>query len=317
VLSIKVLAGLPENSEFSGASARPKIASTYRLNANPVNRSRKRNPMKKSVLFSTTAATLGLATVLTFAAVSPSMAKGPKHSNDGSSSATVKTAGISFGKGAVSGDIHVAPKTTALTITLTNVPGVYTDAAALGKKLIIKVVPLAASATSAPATAPVPTFGGKPESGEVRPAPPVGAPAPGNAPVFGTPDNDGDGPALGSHDSRGPGHAGREGRGPGHGGRGEHGRGPGGFGPFGQPSTFTLSGTTLTGQIQIPAAPVAGTQNFAVYISIAADGATGLAAQSGTPVFVVATTDASESVTLGNASGAVTIDLSKNTGTIK
>jgi hypothetical protein len=263
--------------------------------------------MKKSVLFSTTAATLGLATVLTFAAVSPSMAKGSKHSNDGSGSATVKTAGISFGKGAVSGDIHVAPKTTALTITLTNVPAAYTDAAALGKKLIVKVVPLAASATSAPATAPAPTFGGKPESGEVRPAPPVGAPAPapGNAPVFGTPDNDGDGPAMGSHDSRGPGH----------GGRGEHGRG--GFGPFGQPSTFTLSGTTLTGQIQIPAAPVAGTQNFAVYISIAADGSTGLAAQSGTPVFVVATTDASGNVTLGNASGAVTIDLSKNTGTIK
>ncbi len=292
--------------------------------------------MKKSVLFTTTAATLGLATVLTFAAVSPSMAKSSKHSNTGSNSATVKSAGASFGPGAVSGDVHVAPKTTALTITLTNVPSVYTDAAALGKKLIVKVVPLAADATSAPATAPVPTFGGKPESGDVRPglpagapafgkghgphghgdhdgqfsitsgdvrpAPPAGTPAPGAAPSFGAPDNDGDGPAFGSQGGQ---HEG---------GRG-HGRG--GFGPFGQASTFTLSGNTLTGQIQIPAAPVAGTQNFAVYISIAADGTTGLAAQSGTPVFVVATTDASGNVTLSKASGLVTIDLSKNTGTAK
>lgn len=289
--------------------------------------------MKKSVLFTTTAATLGLATVLTFAAVSPSMAKSSKHSNTGSNSATVKTAGASFGPGAVSTDVHVAPKTTALTITLTNVPSVYTDAAALGKKLIVKVVPLAADATSAPATAPVPTFGGKPESGDVRPAPPAGAPAfgkghgphghadndgdfqlnstdvrpappvgasaPGAAPSFGAPDNDGDGPGFGGKHDGGPGH------------------GRGGFGPFGQASTFTLSGTTLTGQIQIPAAPVAGTQNFAVYISIAADGTTGLAAQSGTPVFVVATTDASGNVTLSKASGLVTIDLSKNTGTAK
>ena len=289
--------------------------------------------MKKSVLFTTTAATLGLATVLTFAAVSPSMAKSSKHSNNGSNSATVKSAGASFGPGAVSGDVHVAPKTTALTITLTNVPSVYTDAAALGKKLIVKVVLLAADATSAPATAPVPTFGGKPESGDVRPAPPagapafgkghgphgrgdhdgkfnlssgdvrpappVGAPAPGGAPSFVTPDNDGDGPGFGGKHDGGPGH------------------GRGGFGPFGQASTFTLSGNTLTGQIQIPAAPVAGTQNFAVYISIAADGTTGLAAQSGTPVFVVATTDASGNVTLSKASGLVTIDLSKNTGTAK
>ena len=288
--------------------------------------------MKKSVLFTTTAATLGLATVLTFAAVSPSMAKSSKHSNAGANSATVKTGGTSFGPGAVSGDVHVAPKTTALTITLTNVPSVYTDAAALGKKLIVKVVPLAADATSAPATAPVPTFGGKPESGDVRPAPPagapafgkghgkhgqadhdgdfvvntgdvrpappVGAPAPGTAPTFGAPDNDGDGPGFG-------------------GGKHHGGPGRGGFGPFGQASTFTLSGNTLTGQIQIPAAPVAGTQNFAVYISIAADGSTGLAAQSGTPVFVVATTDSSGNVTLSNASGPVTIDLSKNTGTLK
>lgn len=291
--------------------------------------------MKKSVLFTTTAATLGLATVLTFAAVSPSMAKGSKHSNDGSSSATAKPSGISFGPGAVSGDVHVAPKTASLTFTLTNVPSVYTDAAALGKKLVIRVVPLAADATSAPATPPVPPFGGPkfgsddvrpappagapafgkghghgPDgdgdhggqftltSGDVHQAPPVGAPAPGTAPSFGTPDNDGDGPAFGGHHGRGP-------------------RGNGGNGPFGQASTFTLTGNTLTGSIQIPAARAAGVQNWAVYISVAADSSTGLAAQSGTPVFVVATTDASGNVTLGSTSGSVTIDLSKNTGTAK
>jgi hypothetical protein len=263
--------------------------------------------MKKSVLFSTTAATLGLATVLTFAAVSPSMAKGSKHSNDGSSSATVKTAGISFGPGAVSGDVHVAPKTASLSFTLTNVPTAYTSAAALGKQLVVRVVPLAADATSAPATPPVPPFGG---------------------PKFGSDDvrgdNDGDGPgfapganqpAFGSHDARGD----NDGDGPAFAPGGHHGRGHGrdGFGPFGQPSTFTLTGNTLTGSIQIPAARAAGVQNWAIYISVAADATTGLAAQSGTPVFVVATTDASGNVTLGSTSATVTIDLSKNTGTAK
>lgn len=279
--------------------------------------------MKKSVLVTTTAATLGLATVLTFAAVSPSMAKTAKHTTT-AVSATAKT---KVGNGSF--DARVAPKTASLSFTVSNVPAAYASAAALGKQLVVRVVPLASTATSAPATPPVPAFGGpnfgsKDARGDndgdgpafnpgAAPTAPTTSGTATTAPSFGSGDvrgdNDGDGPGFGPGGNGGPAFGGH-----GHGGpRGGHG-GPG-FENF--QSTLTLTGNTLTGTIQIPAERAAGVQNWAIYISVAADSTTGLAAQTGTPVFVVATTDASGNVTLSQASGPVAIDLSKNTGTAK
>ena len=109
---------------------------------------------------------------------------------------------------------------------------------------------------------------------DLFPAP--AAPLSGDArPVFG--DNDGDGP-------KGP--------------RGGHGpRGP-------QLTNLSLVNGVLTGTLQLPGAPVAGAQKFAVYLSIAADSANGIAAQSATPVMVTVTTAAdltpSVTATTGN-----------------
>ena len=81
---------------------------------------------------------------------------------------------------------------------------------------------------------------------------------------------------------------------------------------------LTLSNATLSGAIKIRGLKSgAGVQNFAIYPFLAADVRTGLAAQTGTPVFVVATTAANGTVALSGQSGDLTIDLAQNTGTIK
>ena len=180
--------------------------------------------MKKSVLFTTAAATVGLATVLTIGAIAPASAKGNHFGNDGSGvvrisddSSTVAGASIAF--------------------SVTNVPANYTNVQDIAPQLVFKVVPLAADATSAPATAPTAT--GKSEG-------------------------------KGKSDK-------------------SHGKGLGQE-LFKGSSTLSLSGGTLSGKIQIRASKTAGVQNYGIYPMFAADSRTGLAAQSGTPIFVIATT---------------------------
>ena len=79
----------------------------------------------------------------------------------------------------------------------------------------------------------------------------------------------------------------------------------------------TLSNGTLSGNLYIKAGREAGVTNFGIYPMVRADKKTGLAAQSGTPVFVARTTAADGSVTLSGQSGALTLDLGLNTGTIR
>ncbi len=77
-----------------------------------------------------------------------------------------------------------------------------------------------------------------------------------------------------------------------------------------------LATGTLSGNLYIKAGRVAGVTNLGIYPMVRADEKTGLAAQSGTPVFVVRTTAVDGSVTLSGQSGPVTLDLGLNTGTI-
>lgn len=276
---------------------------------------------KKSVVFSTTAVSLGLATVLTLSAVAPSMAA-TSHKTTKSVSSTTKSTktGASFSA------TQDARKFTTVNFKISNVPSTITDAATAAKLLVVKVVPLASDATSAPATAPVPTFGG---SGDAR----------GGAPAFGgghAPDNDGDGPGAngaggwtpgstsdaratapnfsGTGDARGNHAPDNDGDGPaaGFGGpRGGHGHGGprGGFGgPRGmQLSNLVLSNGVLTGTIQIPGDEVANVQKWGVYLSIAADSANGIAAQSATPVMVTVTTAADLTATVTATSGDIAL----------
>jgi len=265
---------------------------------------------KKSVVFTTTAVSLGLATVLTLSAVAPSMAA-TSHKTTKSVSATTKSAktGASFSA------TEDARKFTSVNFKISNVPSTITDAATAAKLLVVKVVPLASDATSAPATPPVPNFG----SGDAR----IGAPAFGNGHA---PDNDGDGPAAhgaggwtpgstsdaratapnfsSTGDARGN-HFGF-GRGHGHGGPRDGFGGP--RGPRGmQLSNLTLANGVLSGTIQIPGDEVANVQKWGVYLSIAADSANGIAAQSATPVMVTVTTAADLTATVTATSGDVAL----------
>ena len=259
---------------------------------------------KKSVVVTTTAVSLGLATILTVSAVAPSYAKSHKTTGSAfsSSSTAAPTASDSSAK--------VAPATVSVNFTVTNVPTSYTDAATAAKHLLFKVVPLAADATSAPATPPAPAFGAKGAKGapdndgdgpganggawtpstSTTSAPTAGSTAAPTisstaAPTFG--DNDGDGPGR-----FGGGH-----------GRG-HGHGKGGFGPGTMFSNLTLSNGTLTGTITIPAGRTAGVQKVGVYPYFAADSANNVAAKSGTPVMLTITTVAD--ATTGALSASVT-----------
>jgi hypothetical protein len=225
---------------------------------------------KKSVVVTTTAVSLGLATILTVSAVAPSYAKSHKTTGStfSSSSTAAPTASYSSAK--------FAPATVSVNFTVTNVPTSYTDTATAAKHLLFKVVPLAADATSAPATPPAPAFGAKGAKG--------------------APDNDGDGPGrFGGGDGHGRGH--------GH-GKGGFGPGKGGFGPGTMFSNLTLSNGTLSGTITIPAGRTAGVQKIGVYPYFAADSANNVAAKSGTPVMLTITTVADAST--GALSASVT-----------
>ena len=82
--------------------------------------------------------------------------------------------------------------------------------------------------------------------------------------------------------------------------------------------SLTLTNSTLSGAIKIRGLRNgAGVQNFAVYPFLAADVRSGLAAQTGTAVFVVATTAVDGTVSLSGQSGQLTLDLTQNTGSIK
>ncbi|MDE2409789.1 MAG: hypothetical protein KGL72_05725, partial [Actinomycetales bacterium] len=181
------------------------------------------------------------------------------------------------------------------------------------KLLVVKVVPLAADATSAPATPPVPTFG----SGDVR----FGS---GDVRGHHAPDNDGDGPGANgaggwtpgsTSDARAtaPNFSGTgDARGNHFGGpRGGHGHGGHGFGgPRGmQLSNLSLANGVLTGTIQIPGDEVANVQKWGVYLSIAANSASGIAAQSATPVMVTVTTAADLTPTVTATSGEIALVL--------
>ncbi len=200
--------------------------------------------MSKSIAFKTTAVTLGLATIITLGAVSPSLAKG----------------GDNRGSASISANDDSALRSAPLAFSVTNVPANYTDAKSVGKQLVFKVVELAADATTAPATPPVTANSGKGKGKEK-----------------------GKGDGIKINDDN---------------------------------ATLVLTGNTLTGQLNIRALKTAGFKNYGVYPMVAADSRTGLAAQTGTPVFVTATTAADGTVSLSNQSGAVSIDLALNTGTI-
>ncbi|MEY4366703.1 MAG: hypothetical protein RLZ28_118 [Actinomycetota bacterium] len=82
--------------------------------------------------------------------------------------------------------------------------------------------------------------------------------------------------------------------------------------------SLSLTNSTLSGAIKIRGLKNgAGVQNFAVYPFLAADVRSGLAAQTGAPVFVIATTSVDGTVSLSGQSGNLTIDLTQNTGSIK
>jgi hypothetical protein len=269
--------------------------------------------MKKSVAFTTTVATIGLATVLTLSAVAPSQAA-TTHKSAASKSASVKSAKSL--KAHKSGSGKKAPKVandnrqfTSVNFTVNNVPSTITDANVAAQLLVAKVVPLAADATSAPETAPLPTApaasNGAPSFGDGKghhgkggkhadslpagtaPADPSVTPDPTNtaAPSFG--DNDGDGPKAGFD-----------------GGQGGHGRGHGM-----KFSNLSLVNGVLTGTIEIPGDETANVQNWGIYLSIAADSANGIVAQSSTPVMVTVTTASDLTATVTATTGDVVITL--------
>lgn len=217
--------------------------------------------MKKSVLFSTTAVTVGLATVLTMGAISPASAKG-EGSGKGSDSSFSATATTGTAKVEDSGSS--SKLSAAVDFSVTGVPANYTSVQDLASQLVFKIVALPADATTAPATAPAST--GK-SSGK------------------GKSDNKGSGKDLSKN-------------------------------LFKENTTLALSAGTLTGKLQLRASKTAGVANYGVYPMIAADARTGLAAQSGTPVFVVVTTAADGTVSF-TQSAPITVDLAANTGTLK
>lgn len=88
------------------------------------------------------------------------------------------------------------------------------------------------------------------------------------------------------------------------------------FDPSRQVMDAVLTDATLSGNITLKAARTAGVTNLGIYPIVRADKKTGLAAQAGTPVFVIRTTAADGTVSLSGLSGPVTIDLGLNTGTI-
>jgi len=262
--------------------------------------------MKKSVVLTTTAASIGLATVLTLSAVAPSMAKTSSHSTTTTTKSAAAKTSSSGNQGGVSfSTTQDARKFTSVNFTVSNVPSTITDAATAAKLLVVKVVPLAADATSAPATAPLPAgrmgddHGAWTPSGTTTGTTPTpsatpsasATPATGTAPTFG--DNDGDGPQ-----------AGQGGRGHGKG----HGKGPrGGM----QISNLTLTNGVLTGTIQLPGDEVAGVQKFGIYLNIAASTPDGITAQNATPVMVTVTTAADLTPTVTATTGAVTLAITK------
>ena len=226
--------------------------------------------MNQSFAKKASIATLGVVTVLSLSvASSPAFAKGHGngHGNGNSNSANsqplvqqVRHGGhnLKAGSSVEQGNEHNASVQTAdLAFTVTSVPAIVTDPAQLAGKIIFKVIPLPADATSAPVTPPTLSKEQNKFDGKFK---------------------------LGS----------------------------------GNTNPLTLNGGTISGSIKIRGLKSgAGIQNLAVYPFLAADNRSGLAAQSGTAVFVIATTATDGSVTLSGQSADLTLDLSQNTGTIK
>jgi hypothetical protein len=208
-------------------------------------------------------ATVGVVTVVTLSLATTSAPALAISRSSKSSQALVKNLRhggklLKLGIAVEQGNEHAAKvKSADSSFTVTSVPQIISNAGQLASKLVFKVIPLAADATSAPAT------------------PPALTPA----------QNKIDGKFKVSSSNQ---------------------------------QALTLSNATLSGAIKIRGLKSgAGVQNLAVYPFLAADVRTGLAAQTGTPVFVVATTAADGTVTLSGQSGDLTLDLSQNTGTIK
>jgi hypothetical protein len=208
------------------------------------------------------ATTLGVVTVLSLSvATTPAFAKGGDKSPKSQSLVQeVRHGGkaLKLGASVEQGNEHSASvKTADLSFTVTGVPAIITNPAQIASKLVFKVIPLAADATSAPATPPALTGEQNKYDGKFR---------------------------IGSGNS----------------------------------NSLTMVANVISGNIKIRGLKGgAGVQNFAIYPFLAADKRSGLAAQSGTPVFVVATTAADGTVTLSGQSGDLTLDLTQNTGTIK
>ena len=110
--------------------------------------------MKKSVLFTTTAVTVGLATVLTMGAIAPANAKG---SESGKGSGSAFSASSSSSK--VEDHGSSSKLSAAVDFTVTGVPANYTTVQEIASQLVFKIVPLPADATSAPAAAPAASSG--------------------------------------------------------------------------------------------------------------------------------------------------------------
>ena len=200
-------------------------------------------------------------------ASTPAFAKGHSHGNAAGNSSSsqplvqqVRHAGhgLKIGSPVTQGNEHGSPVQTAdLGFTVTGVPAIITEPGQLAGKLVFKVIPLPADATSAPATPPALSREQNKFDGKFK---------------------------LG----------------------------------LGNSNPLTLNGTTLSGAIKIRGLKSgAGIQNLAVYPFLAADNRSGLAAQAGAPVFVIATTAVDGSVSLSGQSGDLTLDLTLNTGTIK
>jgi hypothetical protein len=208
------------------------------------------------------ATTLGVVTVLSLSiATTPAFAKGSDRSSK--SHALVQEVrhggkALKLGTAVEQGNEHNASvKTADLAFTVTGVPAIITNPSQIASKLVFKVIPLAADATSAPATPPALTSEQNKFDGKFK---------------------------LGSGNS----------------------------------NLLTQVGTTISGSIKIRGLKSgAGVQNLAVYPFLAADNRSGLAAQTGTPVFVIATTAIDGTVTLSGQSGDLTLDLTANTGIIK
>jgi hypothetical protein len=218
--------------------------------------------MNTSIAKKAAAATLGVVTVLSLSVAStPAFAKGNEKSSKSQSLVQeVRKGGkaLKLGAPVEQGNDHSASvKTADLAFTITNVPSAITNPRQIANKVVFKVVPLAADATSAPATPPTLTGEQNKFDGKFK---------------------------LGSGNS----------------------------------NALTQVGTTISGAIKIRGLKSgAGVQNLAVYPFLAADTRTGLAAQTATGVFVIASTAADGTVTLSGQSADLTLDLGLNTGTLK